>query len=80
MCRFDAVKYSCPRCEVKTCSISCVNRHKQELECDGKKHETGIKELEKFSDNDTSQGNVNILLLIKCLYKLLNDYYFVIFY
>lgn len=56
MCSGDAAKYCCPRCEVKTCSLSCVNIHKKELDCDGKKYKTGFKKLEKFNDADMSQG------------------------
>jgi len=64
-------KYCCPRCEVKTCSLSCVNIHKKELECDGKKYKTGFIKLEKFNDNNMSQGNINInLMLITINYNL----------
>lgn len=60
MCKSDAAIYCCPKCEVKTCSLTCVNIHKSQLECDGKKYETNFKKLVKVSDNDTSQGKVNI--------------------
>lgn len=56
VCNNNAAKYCCPRCEVKTCSLLCVNIHKKELECDGKKYKTGFKKLDKFNDNDMSQG------------------------
>ena len=28
-------KYTCPKCKVKTCGISCLNRHKKKNECSG---------------------------------------------
>ncbi|VVC41415.1 Zinc finger, HIT-type [Cinara cedri] len=63
VCSANTAKYCCPRCEVKTCSLSCVNIHKTELECDGRKYKTGFKKLEKFNDNDLSQD-----------YRLMNEY------
>lgn len=62
MCNSGAAKYCCPKCEVKTCSLLCVNIHKKELDCDGKKYKTGFKKLEKFEDSDMSQG-IEILVL-----------------
>ncbi|XP_015363493.1 PREDICTED: box C/D snoRNA protein 1 [Diuraphis noxia] len=63
VCSGDAAKYCCPRCEVKTCSLSCVNIHKKELDCDGKKYKTGFKKLEKFNDADMGQD-----------YRLMNEF------
>jgi hypothetical protein len=56
VCSSDLAKYCCPRCEVKTCCLACVNIHKKELDCDGKRYKTGFKKLEKFNDNEMSQG------------------------
>lgn len=74
VCGNDVAKYCCPRCEVKTCSLSCVNIHKKELECDGKKYKTAFKKLENFNDNDMSQGIVNNFLIN--LWYVLVDFYF----
>jgi len=63
VCSNDAAKYCCPRCEVKTCSLSCVNIHKKELECDGKKYKTAFKKLQNFNDNDMSQD-----------YRIMNEF------
>jgi len=65
VCSSDAAKYCCPRCEVKTCSLSCVNIHKKELECDGKKYKTGFKKLEKFNDFEMSQGIKSVCIFFK---------------
>lgn len=35
VCNANSAKYTCPKCEVKTCQIKCVRIHKKELECDG---------------------------------------------
>jgi len=63
VCSSCAAKYCCPRCEVKTCSLICVQIHKKELDCDGKKYKTGFKKLEKFNDNDMSQD-----------YRIMNEF------
>ncbi|XP_027852691.2 box C/D snoRNA protein 1 [Aphis gossypii] len=63
VCDNDVAKYCCPRCEVKTCSLSCVNIHKKELDCDGKKYKTGFKRLENFTDAEMSQD-----------YRLMNEF------
>ncbi|XP_050544954.1 box C/D snoRNA protein 1 [Daktulosphaira vitifoliae] len=63
VCDDAPAKYCCPRCELKTCSLVCVNIHKKELECDGKRYKTGFKHLDKFTDNDMSQD-----------YRLINEF------
>lgn len=45
-------KYTCPKCEVKTCSLSCVKIHKKELQCDGIRDRTKFIPLRKMTEND----------------------------
>nr|XP_022914547.1 box C/D snoRNA protein 1 [Onthophagus taurus] len=52
VCSIIEAKYTCPRCEVKTCSLKCANIHKKELECDGSRDRTKFIPLNKFSDLD----------------------------
>ncbi|CAH8546457.1 unnamed protein product [Schistosoma turkestanicum] len=35
MCSTNEFKYKCPKCEVKTCSLSCCNDHKVQFNCTG---------------------------------------------
>lgn len=42
VCNYVEAKYTCPKCEVKTCCLRCLNIHKRELEC------TGIRDKTKF--------------------------------
>ncbi|KAL4713554.1 hypothetical protein ACJJTC_006142 [Scirpophaga incertulas] len=44
--------YTCPKCEVKTCCLSCVRIHKKELECDGIRDRTKFIRMKDFSDTD----------------------------
>ncbi|KAK3344323.1 hypothetical protein B0T25DRAFT_323397 [Lasiosphaeria hispida] len=35
ICHSELPKYKCPRCGVRTCSASCVQKHKARADCDG---------------------------------------------
>lgn len=50
-------QYTCPKCEVRTCSLTCVNIHKKELECDGIRDKTKFIPLTSFTDLDLLSGN-----------------------
>ncbi|CAG9120053.1 hypothetical protein JYU34_008011 [Plutella xylostella] len=52
VCGATEAKYTCPRCEVKTCSLKCVVIHKKELECDGIRDRTKFVRKKDFSDTD----------------------------
>ena len=45
-------KYKCPKCEVRSCSLACVKRHKLEADCDGLRDKTKYLPLQKFTDMD----------------------------
>uniref|UniRef100_A0A4Y0BFZ8 Box C/D snoRNA protein 1 n=1 Tax=Anopheles funestus TaxID=62324 RepID=A0A4Y0BFZ8_ANOFN len=51
-CNVSAAQYTCPRCEVKTCSLVCLNLHKQELKCDGVRDRTKYIPLVKMTRVD----------------------------
>ncbi|CAK9810384.1 Box C/D snoRNA protein 1 [Anthophora plagiata] len=52
VCNTDKARYTCPKCEVRTCSLRCVNIHKKELECDGIRDKTKFVTLQSFTDLD----------------------------
>ncbi|XKL69446.1 hypothetical protein PGB90_007215 [Kerria lacca] len=52
VCSANESKYTCPRCEVKTCSLICVKIHKNELNCNGIRDKTLYKPLNKFNNLD----------------------------
>ncbi|KAG7208274.1 hypothetical protein KM043_014517 [Ampulex compressa] len=52
VCGGEKAKYTCPKCEVRTCCLTCVNIHKKELECDGIRDKTKFIPLKSFSDLD----------------------------
>lgn len=48
----NAFKYTCPRCAVKTCSLICCRKHKEETECNGQRDKTKFLKKEAFTDLD----------------------------
>ena len=40
ICNENPSKYCCPGCAIRTCSLGCVNQHKKETECTGKRART----------------------------------------
>ncbi|KAK9884661.1 hypothetical protein WA026_007504 [Henosepilachna vigintioctopunctata] len=54
VCNFKDAKYTCPRCEVKTCSLKCNQIHKSEVECTGERDRTKFIPMKKFTNFDLS--------------------------
>ncbi|KAL6255336.1 hypothetical protein P5V15_013675 [Pogonomyrmex californicus] len=52
VCDAAKARYTCPKCEVRTCSLTCVNVHKKELDCDGIRDKTKFIPLTSFTDLD----------------------------
>ncbi|XP_032675875.1 box C/D snoRNA protein 1 isoform X2 [Odontomachus brunneus] len=52
VCNTKKARYTCPKCEVRTCSLACVNIHKKELNCDGIRDKTRYIPLKSFTDLD----------------------------
>ncbi|XP_055817811.1 uncharacterized protein LOC129886931 [Solanum dulcamara] len=50
-CKSNPWKYKCPGCSIRTCSLPCVNSHKQRTACNGKKSLTHALPLSQFDDN-----------------------------
>ena len=48
----NTAKYKCPKCEVRSCSLQCVQRHKTEAECDGIRDKVKYLPINKFTDLD----------------------------
>lgn len=54
VCAATEAKYTCPRCEVKTCSLKCSTIHKKELECTGERDRAKFIPVKKFTNLDLS--------------------------
>lgn len=52
VCDFKQAKYTCPKCEVKTCSVDCLKIHKKELNCDGVRDRTKYIPIKNITESD----------------------------
>ncbi|XP_055326268.1 box C/D snoRNA protein 1-like [Sitodiplosis mosellana] len=52
VCNSNPAKYTCPKCEVKTCQIECLRIHKKELDCDGIRDKTKYIPLKQLTEAD----------------------------
>lgn len=81
-CNLNEAKYTCPRCDFKSCSLKCVNVHKVEYDCNGVRDKTKFIRVSEFTDLDLLSGNKifsiaanNLLLIIYFLkdYRMLEE-------
>jgi len=42
--------YSCPRCDLVSCSLPCSTKHKQEMQCSGKRDRTKFFKVSEMND------------------------------
>lgn len=52
VCAAQPARYSCPKCEVKTCCLQCVQIHKKELECNGIRDRSKFLAIRKMTKMD----------------------------
>lgn len=52
MCGRQEARYACPKCEVKTCAVACVQIHKRELNCDGIRDRTKYMPLSAMTERE----------------------------
>ncbi|EPS65598.1 hypothetical protein M569_09177, partial [Genlisea aurea] len=50
-CKSNPSKYKCPACYIRTCSLPCINSHKQRTACTGKRPAAECIPLSQFDDN-----------------------------
>ena len=48
-------KYTCPRCRNLSCSLSCIQKHKVESNCDGKKQHEDFLPIQDFTSSSLRQ-------------------------
>ena len=58
-CGFKEAKYTCPRCEFRSCCLQCVKLHKIEFECNGIRDKTRFKSVSQFTDLDLLSGKLD---------------------
>ena len=55
-CKVAVAKYKCPRCGVRTCSLKCVNSHKEHTKCSGLRDKTAYKPMDELGDREMFSG------------------------
>lgn len=56
ICSSENVKYRCPSCGFRSCSLSCVNQHKKKDVCDGKRKRIPYAKMEEFTQKHLVDG------------------------
>ena len=65
VCGSAEAQYTCPRCRLRTCSLACVRRHKEESGCSGTKPRTDYVDLPRMTA-DTLARDCQFLDKIAC--------------
>ncbi|KAI0407801.1 hypothetical protein F4802DRAFT_551304 [Xylaria palmicola] len=65
ICRIQAPKYKCPRCGARTCSLSCVKKHKNWSSCNGERDPTVFVSLDKLKTDSGIDHDYNFLTKIE---------------
>ena len=87
ICKDNEFKYKCPGCLKKSCSLKCVNFHKEKFKCNGKKPKFSSKHIKQFEEkelyqdlrymtemiNDTNRANKTLFNLTEADQKRLKE-------
>ncbi|OTB03505.1 hypothetical protein M426DRAFT_321660 [Hypoxylon sp. CI-4A] len=65
ICHIQAPKYKCPRCGTRTCSLSCVKKHKKWSSCNGERDPTVYIPREKLKTDAGIDHDYNFLTKIE---------------
>ncbi len=52
VCRSNSSRYCCPRCQMRTCCLACVVRHKEDSGCSGLRDRAKFVSKAEFTDLD----------------------------
>ncbi|GAP85557.1 putative HIT zinc finger protein [Rosellinia necatrix] len=65
ICRIQAPRYTCPRCGTRTCSLSCVKKHKTWSSCNGERDPTVFVAIDKLKTDAGIDHDYNFLTKIE---------------
>ncbi|KAI0395017.1 hypothetical protein F5Y17DRAFT_229237 [Xylariaceae sp. FL0594] len=65
ICHIQSPKYKCPRCDARTCSLSCVKKHKSWSSCNGERDPTAFVQLGKLKTDAGIDHDYNFLTKIE---------------
>ena len=52
ICNSNDVKYRCPGCSLRTCSLACCKKHKEVFNCDGQRERCPFLKISEFTDKN----------------------------
>lgn len=58
VCKKGEAKYRCPRCLIRSCSLPCVKRHKEDVNCNGVREKTNFVKISGFEDLNLLSGKL----------------------
>ena len=77
ICHSSQIKYRCPKCHLKTCSLHCCNRHKAKYNCDGIRDKFSFVKLSNFTQSEFLSGMHSITFELQPFnYSNTTDYFF----
>ena len=56
ICNQTMSKYSCPACNIRTCCLTCVKKHKEFSKCTGIKPRSEFLQISEFTDDVILRG------------------------
>ncbi|KAI1433442.1 hypothetical protein GGR50DRAFT_668613 [Xylaria sp. CBS 124048] len=65
ICHVQPPRYRCPRCKTRTCSLSCVKKHKLWSSCSGERDATAYIPLDKLKTDAGIDHDYNFLTKIE---------------
>lgn len=63
ICQINEWIYTCPRCLIRTCSLTCVQQHKKDTECSGQRDKTAYVPLKKYTESHMMSGKFLYIFL-----------------
>lgn len=57
ICGSDQIKYKCPGCMLRTCSLPCIKDHKIRFTCTGERDRLKFVKIDSYGDNQFLDGN-----------------------
>lgn len=65
ICHISAPKYKCPRCDIRTCSLPCIKRHKVRSDCSGVRDATAFVSRKRLATASGVDHDYNFISAIE---------------
>lgn len=65
ICHVNTIKYTCPRCSIHTCSLTCVKRHKQYAQCSGIRNPAAYRKRAELATPTSIDQDFNFITKVE---------------